>query len=49
MERAEHRPERAVPPAAPDPDLPTLSDPALMFFAAAALIATGIALFVLAG
>ena len=50
MERAAHPPEEDHPRVAPvptDPDLPTLSEPALMIFAAAALAVTALALFAL--
>jgi hypothetical protein len=53
MERAAHRPEEEASPhpepVPRDPDLPTISDRALMLFAAAALVATLVALFVLIG
>jgi hypothetical protein len=44
----EHRPaEPAAQPIPRDPDLPTLSDTTLMFFAAGALVVTLVALLVL--
>jgi hypothetical protein len=43
MQSAPH-PEEAV---ARDPDLPTVSDTTLMFFAAGSLVVTAVALFVL--
>jgi hypothetical protein len=55
MERAAHPPEpegavHAQPEPAPrDPDLPTISDGALIGFAAAALVATGVAIYLLIG
>ncbi len=53
MERAAHRPEAQDPahpePVPRDPDLPALSDTALMVFAAAALVATLGALALLIG
>jgi hypothetical protein len=55
MERAAHRPEpegeiHAQPePVARDPELPTIADGALIGFAAAALVATAIALLLLIG
>jgi hypothetical protein len=48
MERATHPVEEHAPEPVPrDPDLPTVSDTTLMFFAAAALILTAVALLVL--
>jgi hypothetical protein len=50
MERAAHHPkeeDRHPEPVPRDPDLPTLSDTKLMFFAAGALIVTLLALLVL--
>ena len=53
MERAAHPPEAQDPahpgPVPRDPDLPALSDKALMVFAAAALVATLGALALLIG
>ncbi len=53
MERAAHPPEEEAhphpEPVPRDPDLPTLSDSALMLFAAAALAATLVGLFALIG
>jgi hypothetical protein len=55
MERAAHRPEpegevHGEPQPVPrDPDLPTISDGALIGFAATALVATGVAIFFLIG
>ena len=43
MQSAPH-PEK---PVARDPDLPTVSDTTLMFFAAGSLVVTAVALFVL--
>jgi len=43
MQSAPHPEERA----ARDPDLPTVSDTTLMFFAAGSLVVTAVALFVL--
>jgi hypothetical protein len=52
MERAAHPPEQhdaAHPQPVPrDPDLPSVSDRALMFFAAGALIVTALALAIVA-
>jgi hypothetical protein len=51
MERATHQADEHAPahpePVPRDPDLPTVSDTTLMFFAAAALAATAVALLVL--
>ena len=53
MERAAHPPEEEAhphpEPVPRDPDLPTLSDSALMLFAAAALVGTLVGLYVLIG
>ena len=47
-ERAEARPAPHLAPTARDPDLPAVSDPMLMLFAAVALVVTALALVFLA-